>query len=1407
MALVRFRDGWDPGGDPNDSDGHGSEVDFWKSNVEHDGTNDDGRQGADDGNESQGSFDPSAMETGADPMEGVETQPKEEDLKEEDLKEEENESDTGQGDPDETLHRTENEVDGPDATRQASATAHVTEDTPMTGSDPMAHDQAPDGDPQAASFATEAAGDTQKDDEIETETSAEVEVEEPRKTDQDEDKMDTSPSAGQGIDDEQNDNGEQKDIPSPERNNTAPKQHHQRTRVPPGPVGPGFAGPELEDLSWMHEIDEDEFNDEDEFRRYECLRERNKILKRAGNLTIKEAVELSALEGKLAGRDNRRDNRRDPHNSGPKKFDFAQRGFTHDFLFEPEVENSLFVPEVPRTGSKRRRQAQEDQPEETSKRRKKYQAFVEDDEDKQSEFGEPDHQGSESSEDELQETNRKPKKHGKKKRVRARSAREVREQRREREAAKAKKRKPGEKTKSRRGGPLAGEDGFIATASAEARKKWRHSASERAAEILMNLMGTNAIKDRDEQPEGLLPTASKSRNKEKVLSDFIASMPKDVNKRKAGADKKEVRQASKNFGFGKVKPDGHGRWIFEGLRSTLYNHQLLGADFMVERECGIHEPYGGLLADSMGLGKTIEVLATMVGNPPDLSKGMPKTTLIVAPSGAIKQWMEEIDTHVTPGRFPKVLHYKRSKDLSMANLLDQDIIITSYYEVMRSYPFPEPDDIANMESGEALDWLREREDKTGDLHQIKFYRVVLDEAHTISNHRSRTSIACVRLDASYRWAITGTPIQNRLEELFPYFQFFRVPWTGSLQGFKKNFCNPNSEEHHLRIGYTLSFIMMRRTLKTRMFGRPIIDIPKAHETVERINFTKAERALYDTLEERFRMDINSYFLQGAARQNYGNFYIRLLRLRQATSHPYLLEEAIRETFSLEDLRRFEAQLARAGDEPAYEELGVWVRERMEQQSGSTGAANPGSTGFGKSSFGAKADFTAYLATLNEEQMLERCICRICWDMATDPQITDCKHVFCKQCIQDECSKAAAVGKMFAHCPSCSKEFKEVSPYTKLQARPAPPQEAEIDDEMEDRRSKKRNQAKKAWLNLSADILPSAKLVAAKAQILKWQQEAPEDKIIVFTQFNLTARIFQKICDAEGWSSALFLGDVDDKKRQAIRTQFREDPELKILIAGLKCGGQALNLTAANRVIIIDLWWNHGLEQQAFGRVFRIGQTKETHLVRYVVKNSIDERLRAMQDWKLSVVDGAMLDNGQVMKALSVEELAKLFGHLTADAKGNPYVAPDQTEEGDDTDMPYAAEPEPDPVGSTGRKSRKRKDGHRKHKSKKSKRSSKKKKESVGGNAGNPIVLSDDEDDDMADGGYVSDDAEGEVNEEVQGEEEVEEEVEGEADLEADGEVYEEAGGEVENGIEGEESGVWEILDGGDDEEEGEDEEE
>lgn len=82
---------------------------------------------------------------------------------------------------------------------------------------------------------------------------------------------------------------------------------------------------------------------------------------------------------------------------------------------------------------------------------------------------------------------------------------------------------------------------------------------------------------------------------------------------------------------------------------------------------------------------------------------------------------------------------------------------------------------------------------------------------------------------------------------------------------------------------------------------------------------------------------------------------------------------------------------------------------------------------------------------------------------------------------------------------------------------------------------------------------------------------------------------------------------------------------------------------ANRVISVDLYWNHSVEQQAFGRVLRLGQEKETYFVRLVTDDTIDERILAMQERKMKGIEAALQDDGRVTKSLSLEEVAELFG--------------------------------------------------------------------------------------------------------------------------------------------------------------------
>jgi SNF2 family DNA or RNA helicase len=202
------------------------------------------------------------------------------------------------------------------------------------------------------------------------------------------------------------------------------------------------------------------------------------------------------------------------------------------------------------------------------------------------------------------------------------------------------------------------------------------------------------------------------------------------------------------------------------MKSTLYHHQLLGAQWMVSRELSDSAPFVRLLADGMGLGKTVQTLACMVANQPeatDKARGI-KATLIVVPSAVIDQWIEEIRSHVKHEVFPKILHYKSSSKIDIEVVKDLDVVLCSYQEVMKQFPYPDQkarDSIAQMGYKK---WWKQACKNLGDLHKIEWYRVVLDEAHAIKNNSARTSLACQNLKSVYRWCLTGTPLLNRLEE-------------------------------------------------------------------------------------------------------------------------------------------------------------------------------------------------------------------------------------------------------------------------------------------------------------------------------------------------------------------------------------------------------------------------------------------------------------------------------------------------------------------------------------------------------------------------------------------------------------------------------------------------------------------
>ena len=570
--------------------------------------------------------------------------------------------------------------------------------------------------------------------------------------------------------------------------------------------------------------------------------------------------------------------------------------------------------------------------------------------------------------------------------------------------------------------------------------------------------------------------------------------------------------------------------------------------------------------------------------------------------------------------------------------------------------------------------------------------VRLDEAQQIKNHRSVTSIACRCLEGEYRWALSGTPIQNSLQELYPYFKFLKVENTASYKVFCQNFIGADknaSKTGVTRLNQLLGRFMIRRTHADKVMGLPIVILPKASEQIRWVKFNDVERSIYEIVRSRMIKRINKLSRSKELDANYSHVLTMLLRLRQLTGHILTVEMAMRDLLEEEDhqkiwdlsmmeltdvkdvmrrkqlqrLRVLLAKGAKGDDRHPGRARFPGVRDkngRGRQDSANTSYA--GSQAGADSdedseielidrdhvggAHGLKYDFTRYLSTLrqgkDQRDVTKRSTCVICGDMPEDGRITDCYHTYCVECLEVHMETAAEQGEDAARCKECGVVFagarvvgegiNEEEARKKRNRNGNVNEEPDSDSDVEMRKTGKRwKQGRKErkykepdWIDQEGQhILPSAKTVEIKAQILNWIKADPEVKVIIFTQFINMIRILEKLCQGEGWPFTLYHGGIPMQQRQENIRKFENNPSVKVLISSLKAGGIGLNLTMAQKVIVVDPWWNSSVEQQAFCRVFRIGQEQETSMTRFVVENTVDQNMIDMQMRKQEEIDQVM----------------------------------------------------------------------------------------------------------------------------------------------------------------------------------------
>jgi SNF2 family DNA or RNA helicase len=133
------------------------------------------------------------------------------------------------------------------------------------------------------------------------------------------------------------------------------------------------------------------------------------------------------------------------------------------------------------------------------------------------------------------------------------------------------------------------------------------------------------------------------------------------------------------------------------------------------------------------------------------------------------------------------------------------------------------------------------------------------------------------------------------------------------------------------------------------------------------------------------------------------------------------------------------------------------------------------------------------------------------------------------------------------------------------------------------------------------------------------------KSVVFSQWTGLLNLLEPHLKSANLQFTRLDGSLTLQARQAVVTRFRNDPKVAVMLMSLKAGGVGLDLCCANRIYLLDPWWNPSVEQQAIDRVHRLGQTKPVETVRLFIKGSIEENILALQEKKSNMAKEALND--------------------------------------------------------------------------------------------------------------------------------------------------------------------------------------
>ncbi|CCM03968.1 uncharacterized protein FIBRA_06124 [Fibroporia radiculosa] len=610
-----------------------------------------------------------------------------------------------------------------------------------------------------------------------------------------------------------------------------------------------------------------------------------------------------------------------------------------------------------------------------------------------------------------------------------------------------------------------------------------------------------------------------------------------------------------------------------GMKVTLLPFQMESLYWMRNQENGIWK--GGVLADEMGMGKTIQMISLLVSD-----KGI-KPNLVVAPTVAIMQWRNEIEAH-TEG-FKVLVWHGSSRASDIKELKKYDVVLTTYAVLESCFRKQEN---GFKRKGKII---KER----SPIHQIHWNRIILDEAHNIKERSTNTAKATFELQGNFRWCLSGTPLQNRVGELYslirflggdPFSYYFckqcdckSLHWKFSdkrscddcghspmkhtclwnneiLTPIQKNGMVGPGQTAFKKLKILLDRMMLRRTKLERADD---LGLPPRTVVVRRDYFSPEEKELYLSLFSDAKRQFNTYVDSGTVLNNYSNIFSLLTRMRQMACHPDLVLRS-------------------------------------------------------KSNAG----------TFSQDLSGEATVCRLCNEVAEDAIQAKCRHIFDRECIKQYLNTAIEATPA---CPVCH------LPLTIDLEAPA----LELEENVAPRQGILGRLDLDTWRS-------SSKIEALVEELSNLRRQDTTTKSIVFSQFvNFLDLIAYRLQKA-GFTICRLEGTMSPQARDATIQHFMSNVHVTVFLVSLKAGGVALNLTEASRVFLMDSWWNPAVEYQAMDRIHRLGQHRPVQVVKLVVEDSIESRIIQLQEKKAAMVDATLSTDDSAMGRLTPEDLGFLF---------------------------------------------------------------------------------------------------------------------------------------------------------------------